>query len=143
MHPSVEATWLVLDGWPNETMLGLRRLPNPEAYTGEGQSLTFHSDGSVSLQQHVPQGRRLCGNGMPYLDQQKSSFAYNPKKQDFAMHLKGGRLMLDGFEYKIDYQVVAHTPDLLILRQEKVHIAENELPARPIATPGDETAVIP
>lgn len=113
-------TWILESNNLEEDILIFSRNPNALASNGWGNAFIFDDLGNVHVKQLIPEGRGICGNGLLYLN--TSTYRINKKQTKITLHLVGGHAVMDTFEYKKKYKVVALTDRHLILQKKRTKI---------------------
>lgn len=110
----LEKEWRSSGGWFTEDQISFKTTQAKDTLHMI-DVFVFHKDGSFTHEFRVPHGQGICGNGLLYLEQSKWSM----KDNILTLHMKGGHLAMDEFDYKIKYSITKMEKNELILTKLK------------------------
>lgn len=120
----LKATWLLSHGWLDSEIIEFDKVAYPEDFQDWGNAFIFGENDTLMHRMFIPDGRGICGNGLLYLTD--GSFRINKRGTKMTLHVKGGHMVEDRFEYKIKYKILALTEHSLILKKKKALVQKTE-----------------
>jgi hypothetical protein len=118
---TVQGEWIIKEGWFGKDLISLERLDLKKHKT-LATLLVFEEKNQLTPKFYDPQKSGACKVGMPYFD--TATWKLNNTEIDFD--IKGGRVGVNTFAYKISYNVISISKDKISLRKQGKSLVEEK-----------------
>lgn len=120
-NQSLQGEWVIKDGWFDKDVISLERL-NTKKHKTLATMLIFAGNDTLSQQMHNPEKLGFCGMGMLHFD----TASWQLNKDVVSFDIKGGRIAVNVFKYKVNYNVIMISKDKITLKRQGKFIAEEK-----------------
>ncbi len=111
----LDKEWKKQDGWFTENAISFKT-PVAKDTASMRDIFIFHKGGSFTHELKLPAGiGGICGNGLLYLNES----TWNMQDNILTIHMKGGHLVEDEFDYIVKYTITKMSKDELVLTKLK------------------------